>query len=187
MQSFLVVIVVSSLAFIGTMFDNFFAFAAQLIVTEHEKYRRVSWAQGLGVALLVALAAGVGALLAPIPLRWIGLLCIAPFGFALYAWRHRDEPREQYRRGSLTTLLVTVALGGDNIAVWIPLLRANGMAKAVVTVVVFAFWEAIFLVSAQRFAQHPKVVVWGRAHAPKVVPVVYFLLGILILVECRTF
>src|ERR1700679_3725001 len=98
------------------MFDNFFAFAAPLIVTDHEKYRRVAWAQAIAVAALVALAGGIGALLAPVPLRWIGLLCVAPFGFAIYAWRHRDAPREQYRRGSITTFAITLALGGDNLA-----------------------------------------------------------------------
>jgi cadmium resistance protein CadD (predicted permease) len=186
-QTFLVVVVVASLAFIGTMFDNFFAFAAQLIVTGHEKYRRVAWAQAIAVAVLVALAAGIGTLLAPVPLRWVGLLCVAPFSFAIYAWRHRQQPREQFKRGSITTFAVTLALGGDNIAVWIPLLRANGVGRALVTVAVFACWEAIFLLSAQRLTKHPKVVTWGRAHAPKALPVVYFLLGVLILVECRTF
>jgi cadmium resistance protein CadD (predicted permease) len=186
-QTFLVVIVVSSLAFVGTMFDNFFAFAAQLIVTEHSKYRRIAWAHGIAVAVLVALAGGIGALLAPVPLRWVGLLCVAPFSFAIYAWRHREQPREQYKRGSITTFAMTLALGGDNIAVWIPLLRANGVARAVVTVVVFALWDSIFLVSAQRLATHPTVVEWGRAHAPNALPVVYFLLGVLILLECRTF
>ena len=63
MQSFLVVVIVSSLAFVATMFDNFFAFAAQLIVTDHEKFRRVAWAQGIAVVVLVALAGGIGALL----------------------------------------------------------------------------------------------------------------------------
>ena len=82
---------------------------------------------------------------------------------------------------------MTLALGGDNIAVWIPLLRANGIARAIVTVVVFALWDAIFLLSAQRLAKHPTVVTWGRAHAPNALPIVYFLLGVLILVECRTF
>jgi cadmium resistance protein CadD (predicted permease) len=183
-QTFLVVIVVASLAFIGTMFDNFFAFAAQLIVTGHEKYRRVAWAQAIAVTVLVALAAGIGTLLAAVPLRWVGLLCVAPFSFAVYAWRH---PRKQFKRGSFTTFAVTLALGGDNIAVWIPLLRANGVTRAIVTVAVFACWEVVFLFSAQRLAQHPKVVTWGRAHAPKVLPIVYFLLGVLILVECRTF
>jgi cadmium resistance protein CadD (predicted permease) len=186
-QTFLVVIVVSSLAFVGTMFDNFFAFAAQLIVTDHAKYRRVAWAQGIAVAVLIALAGGIGALLAPVPLRWVGLLCVAPFGFAIYAWRHREQPREQYKRGSITTFAMTLALGGDNIAVWIPLLRANGVTRAIVTVVVFACWDVIFLFSAQRLAQHPKVVTWGRAHAPTALPIVYVLLGVLILLECRTF
>jgi cadmium resistance protein CadD (predicted permease) len=185
-QTFLVVIVVSSLAFVGTMFDNFFAFAAQLIVTDHQKYRRVAWAQAIGVAVLVALAGGIGALLAPIPLRWVGLLCVAPFGFAIHAWRHREQPREQYKRGSITTFAMTLALGGDNIAVWIPLLRANGVSRAIVTVIVFACGDAIFLFGAQRLAKHPKVVIWGRAHAPQALPLVYFLLGVLILVECRT-
>jgi cadmium resistance protein CadD (predicted permease) len=186
-QTFLVVIVVSSLAFVGTMFDNFLAFAAQLIVTDHAKFRRVAWAQGIAVGALVALAGGIGALLAPVPLRWVGLLCVAPFSFAIYAWRHREQPREQFKRGSFTTFAVTLALGGDNIAVWIPLLRANGVARAVVTVAVFACWEAAFLLSAQRLAKHPKVVGWGRTHAPQVLPFIYFLLGVLVLVECRTF
>jgi cadmium resistance protein CadD (predicted permease) len=185
-QSFLVVVIVSSLAFVATMFDNFFAFAAQLIVTDHEKFRRVAWAQGIAVVVLVALAGGIGALLAPVPLRWVGVLCVAPFSFAVYAWRHREKPREQHKRGSITTFAMTLALGGDNIAVWIPLLRANGVARAVVTVVVFACWDVIFLWSAQRLAKHPKVVAWGRAHAPQALPIVYFLLGVLILVECRT-
>src|ERR1700722_13437206 len=158
------------------MFDNFFAFAAQLIVTDHEKFRRVAWAQGIAVVVLVALAGGIGALLAPVPLRWVGVLCVAPFSFAVYAWRHREKPREQHKRGSITTFAMTLALGGDNIAVWIPLLRANGVARAVVTVVVFACWETAFLLSAQRLAKHPKVVSWGRTRAPHVLPFIYFLL-----------
>ena len=34
------VVVVASLAFLGTMFDNFFAFAAQLVITDRRRYRR---------------------------------------------------------------------------------------------------------------------------------------------------
>ncbi len=187
MQYFLVVVVISSLAFLGTMFDNFFAFSARLIITAHEKYRRLYWAQGLGVAALVALTASIGTILAPVPLRWVGLLCVAPFSFALYAWRHRATPHELHKRGSLTTFVSTLALGGDNIAVWIPLLRANGATRAITTIAVFAFWEAVFLFGAQRLARHPPIVAWGRQHSPHVLPVTYFLLGVLVLVECHTF
>ena len=187
MHTIIGVVVVATLAFVGTMFDNFFAFAAQLIVTDRARFRRVSTAQALAMALLLGVAGAIGTILAPIPVRWIGLLCVAPFGFAIHAWRHRDAPREQYRRGSITTFAVTLALGGDNLAVWIPLLRANGLAHGLITAAVFVVLEVAFLISAQRLALHPRVVSWGRNHAPAVIPFVYVALGFLILWECHTF
>jgi cadmium resistance protein CadD (predicted permease) len=186
-HTFLGVVVVTSLAFLGTMVDNYFAFAAQLVVTERTRFRRVSWAQAIGVTTIVVIASGVGSLLAPIPLRWVGLLSIAPFAFAVHAWRRRTSPREQFRRGGITTFMITMALGGDNLAVWIPLFRADGFVHAVVTAATFALWEVLFLVSAQRLASHPRVVKWGADHAPTFMPFVYVALGLLILIECHTF
>jgi cadmium resistance protein CadD (predicted permease) len=143
-HSVVAVVLVASLAYVGTMFDNFFAFAAQLVITDRRHYRRIGWAQALGILMLLVVASGVGSLLAPIPTRWIGLLCVAPWALALHAWRHRDQPaREQFRRGALTTFMVTLALGGDNLAVWIPLLRAHGAAVGAATVAIFIVWECL--------------------------------------------
>jgi cadmium resistance protein CadD (predicted permease) len=180
------VVVVATLAFVGTMFDNFFAFAAQLVVTDTSKFRRVSLAQAFAIVSLFAVAASLGAVLAPIPVRWIGVLCVAPFAFALHAWRHRDAPREQYRRGGLTTFALTLALGGDNLAVWIPLLRANSLRHGFIVAGVFVVLDVMFLFGAQRLARHPRVVTWGRRHAPTIIPFVYVALGVLILWECHT-
>ncbi len=187
MHTIVGVVLVASLAFLGTMVDNFFAFSAQLVLTEPARYRRVSWAQAGAFTVLVVIAAGVGTLLDVIPVRWIGLLCVAPFGFAIHAWRHRRSPHEQYRRGAITTFMVTLALGGDNVAVWIPLFRAAGLGHGAVALCTFAAWDLIFLFCARRLATHPRVVEWGRAHMPSVMPYVYVLLGVLVLVECRTF
>ncbi|MDE3064953.1 MAG: cadmium resistance transporter [Acidobacteriota bacterium] len=187
MHDVLAVVAVASLAFVGTMFDNYFAFAAQLVVTERSRFRRVSWAQALGVASLVLVAGATGSLLAPIPLRWVGLLAVAPWALAAHAWRHRaDEPRAAFRRGALTTFAVTLALGGDNLAVWIPLLRARGVGAGALTVGVFALWEVLFVATAGALAGHPRVVAWGTRRGPGLVPWVYLLLGVLVLVECRT-
>ncbi|HEY5104414.1 MAG TPA: cadmium resistance transporter [Acidimicrobiales bacterium] len=186
MHTILGVVVVTSLAFIGTMVDNYFAFAAQLLVTDRARFRRVSWAQALGVASIVIIASAIGSLLTPIPLRWLGVLSLAPFGFALSAWRHRSTPREQNRRGSITTFMITLALGGDNLAVWIPLFRANGFVRAFAAAATIALWELLFLLSAQRLASHPRVVKWGADYAPTFMPFVYLSLGVLILIECHT-
>ncbi|MFI5035178.1 MAG: cadmium resistance transporter [Acidimicrobiales bacterium] len=187
MHGVVAVVVVASLAFLGTMFDNYFAFAAQLVVTERAHFRRVGWAQVWGVASLLVVAGAVGSLLAPVPLRWVGVLCVAPWALALHAYRHRVDPqRERYPRGALTTYVVTLALGGDNLAVWIPILRAGGVGRGVGTVAVFVGWEVLFVVSAQALAGHPRVVSWGTRWGPRLVPWVYLALGGLILVECHT-
>jgi cadmium resistance protein CadD (predicted permease) len=184
-HTILSVVIVAILAFVGTMFDNFFAFAAQLLVTEERRVRRVSYAQALGVATLLVLAGGIGSLLEPIPLPWVGVLCVAPWALAWYAWRKRDRPPgEVFRRGALTTFAMTLALGGDNLAVWIPLLRADGVAHAFVTVIIFAVMELLFIVTAQRITRHPGLVAWGTKHAPAFLPWLYFGLGVLILIEC---
>ncbi|MHB8378687.1 MAG: cadmium resistance transporter [Acidimicrobiales bacterium] len=186
MHTILGVVVVATLAFVGTMIDNFFAFTAQLLVTEPDRFRRVSWAQALGVTSMVALAGGLGSLLTPIPVRWIGILAVAPMWFAWHTLRNRTAPRQQFRRGALTTFVMTFALGGDNLAVWIPLLRANGFTHALVTIATFALLEVVFVVSAQHLATHPRVVAWGNQHAPTFMPYVYVFLGVLILFECHT-
>jgi len=181
------VIVLSSLAFVGTMSDNFLAFGAQLVVTDASRVARVCRAQALAVGTIVIMASALGSVFAPVPVRWLGVLCVAPFYFAWHAWQHRHEVREQFRRGAVTTFTVTLAIGGDNLAVWTPLFRSSGVAKSFLVVATFALWEVLFLVAVRRLAQHPRVVTWGTRVAPHVTPVVYFLLGILVLVECRSF
>jgi cadmium resistance protein CadD (predicted permease) len=188
MRIALVDVMVASLAFVGTMFDNLFAFASQLIVTDPARHRRVAWAQSLGVLTLIALAAGVGTLLAVVPTRWVGLLAVAPWALAAHAWRHRgDARRQQFRRGAITTFTITLALGGDNLAVWIPLLRAGGSYRGLATAATFMAWEALFVSGAIALARHPRVVTWGSKWGPSLVPWVYLGLGVMILVECHTF
>jgi cadmium resistance protein CadD (predicted permease) len=188
MHTVLGVIVVSSLAFVGTMIDNFFAFAAQLSLTNRVRFQRVSIAHALGVFSLIVLAGGIGSLLTSIPLRWVGVLCVAPWALGVHAWRQRHSSvSEQYRRGALTTYLLCVALGGDNIAVWIPLLRANGKWHELVAVIVFAIWETLFILGSQKVATHPRVITFGATYGRTLIPWVYAALGVLILIECGTF
>ena len=140
MNTFVLDAAIASVAFIGTMFDNYFAYAAQLLVTEPKKIKRV----------------------------------------------RNKEPRKIYKRGAVTTFLMTFAIGGDNIAVWTPLLRASDNTKTLISAGVFIFWELIFVATAQTLTQRPRVVAWGNKRAPELIPWVYLLLGVMILVECRT-
>lgn len=174
-------------AFVGTMIDNYFAFAAQLLLTDHKKFRQIGIAQGLGVAVLVLLSLALGSVLSFVPLRVFGVVALAPWALGLHAWRHRHDPaRPVNRRGVITTLTMTLILGGDNIAVWVPLLRSTHVSQTLLSIATFVVLDTIFIVSAQFLTRHPKVVTWGEKWADVAVPWIYFLLGVLILFECGT-
>jgi cadmium resistance protein CadD (predicted permease) len=178
--------VVGSVAYVGTMVDNLFAFAAQLSLTTRERFSSVTVAQCAGVVTLVVVAAGVGSTLHIVPLRWVGLLALAPWALAWHQWRHRhDALTASVRRGVLTTFLVTIGLGGDNLAVWIPLLRAASVGREFALCVIFAIWQVIFVGASWALATHPRVVSWGQRSGRVVVPWLYLVLGVVILVECK--
>lgn len=187
MHSVFAAAIVAALAFLGTMYDNYFAFAAQLVVTPPEKVRSVSQAQALGIGVLVVFSLAVGKGLGFVPLRLVGLTCIAPWGLGLHAWRHRhDEQHAVYKRGALTTFVMSFALGGDNLAVWAPLFRADSALKIATDAVVFLLLEALFIGSALRLTRFPKALAWGAKTGRYLIPWVYLFLGVLILVECGT-
>jgi cadmium resistance protein CadD (predicted permease) len=185
-HSTIVLLFVGSLAFFATMVDNLFAFAAQLALTPRERFAVVSASQSMGVAVLAGLAVGVGTSLDVVPLRWVSVLALAPWGLAWHQWRQRDvEGVASVRRGVVTTFVVTIALGGDNLAVWIPLLRANGAWHEVELLVVFALWQSIFVALAWSLAAHPRIARWTQRGGAHLVPWLYVVLGVAILFECH--
>jgi len=179
-------VLVGSFAYVATMVDNLFAFSAQLAVTPRERFGLVTIAQGTGVAVLVVLAVAVGSTLDVVPLRWVGLLALAPWTLAWRMWRSRHyDISESARRGALTTFAVTLGLGGDNLAVWIPLLRASGVVHALALIAIFCVCQAVFVALSWGLATHPRVVSWGQHRGRYVVPWLYLVLGAVILFECR--
>jgi cadmium resistance protein CadD (predicted permease) len=81
------------------------------------------------------------------------------------------------------TFLATVALGGDNVAVWTPLLRAGNFVHGGVVLAVFAGCQILFVSFARRLVLHPRITQWGEKVGHWALPVVYVLLGVVILLE----
>ncbi|MBW4030560.1 MAG: hypothetical protein HIU57_07805 [Acidobacteria bacterium] len=185
MHSTYVLLLAGSLAYLGTMVDNLFAFASQLVVTPRERFPSVTVSQSVGVAVLVAVAVVVGTSLNVVPLRAVAILALAPWGLAWHQWRQRASAASpSVRRGAATTFVVTVGLGADNLAVWIPLLRANGGWRQLALVAIFSLWQLLFVALSWRLATHPRVLRWGQRSGEHVVPWLYVVLGVAILFEC---
>ncbi|MER5644768.1 cadmium resistance transporter [Streptosporangium sp. NPDC002524] len=149
--------------------------------------------QYAGIAALVAVSAAAALGLAVVPDRWVGLLGLVPFGMGVWglvkAWRARragkdgDDEAPRVASGVLSIAGVTVANGADNISVYTPMFRTIGPASSVVTVVVFAVLVAVWCAAASWLGSHKKVIALVERTGAWLVPVVFMVIGAVIVAE----
>jgi cadmium resistance protein CadD (predicted permease) len=166
--------------------------------------------QYLGFAgiLLAAVLGTLGAGL--LPEKAIPYLGLLPLFLGLRAawevWRERREMAAGAEAGSethgaeaqgtihpgrqpgvLTVAAVTLANGGDNIGVYVPVFAATGIGALVTYVIVFLLLVAVWCLAGWWFASRPVVAQvltrWGHV----ILPVVLIAIGLIILIEGGAF
>ena len=144
--------------------------------------------QYLGIAVLVAVSAAAAAGLAAVPDRWVGLLGLPPLGLGVAglvrAVRSRgdDEPPPAVvASGVLPVAGVTIANGADNLSVYTPMFHALGPGATLVAVVVFAAGTAVWCLAGSWLGSHPRVIAVLGRYGHWIVPVVFVVLGAVIL------
>lgn len=163
---------------------------------DHGSDRRIVIGQYLGFAaiLAVAVAAAFGATFLPGPaIPYLGLLPLAlGLKAAWQAWKHRhDEDDEQGPTGggpkALEVAAVTLANGGDNIGVYVPVFATAGVSGMSVYAIVFLILVAVWCFAGRFFATRPVIaqVLSRRGHI--LLPLVLIGIGLLILIEGGAF
>jgi cadmium resistance protein CadD (predicted permease) len=137
---------------------------------------------GIGLLVLVSFLAALG--LSTVPVKWVGVLGLIPLlrgihGLArLIRDRRVDGPDPPaLARGLVSVVVITVANGGDNIALYTPAFRIMGAANATVTVVVFAICTAVWCLLGQLAISHQRLVEALQRSSRWLVPVVMTVLG----------
>lgn len=189
-------IAIAVMVFVSTNIDDIFLLAA-FFSDRKLTARSVVLGQCLGIAVLVAVSTVVAWLSMALPEGWISLLGLVPLYLGLKQvkslWTAADESAEddeiqlqeqQMARGLHSQMLgvagVTIANGGDNLGVYIPMF-ANSLAAIPLFVAVFAVMTLLWcflghvLVNNQMFGH------WIRRYGHKILPVVLILLGLDIL------
>ena len=151
----------------------------------------VGFAAILAAAVIGALGAG---LLPESVLPYLGLLpMILGFRAGWKAWRERRDTDEDSPAdvgsdvGILTVAAVTLANGGDNIGVYVPVFANSGTNGMVVYIVVFLALVAVWCAAGRFFATRPPVARalsrWGHV----LLPVVLIAIGLVILIDGGAF
>src|SRR5919199_3940599 len=199
-------------AFVATNIDDIvilLLFFAQ--VDANFRRRHIVVGQYLGFTLLIiaSLPGFFGGLV--VPREWIGLLGLLPIAIGIKQLVSREQDTEQVQtvtsdleptspRNPLWSFLssvlspqsykvaaVTVANGGDNISIYIPLFAGSNLIRLGVIVGGFFFMVGVWCAIAYRLTRQPTIARVLSRYGHAIVPFVLIALGLYILYERGTF
>lgn len=142
---------------------------------------------GFSAILAVAVAAAYGAsFLPPKAVAYLGLVPIA-LGIRA-AWKHgKADEEEPPVLGIWAIAGVTLANGGDDIGVYVPVFATAGLGATAVYVIVFLVLVAVWCLAGRLLVAHPAVATRASRWAHVLLPVVLIALGLLILIDGGAF
>ena len=146
--------------------------------------------QFAGVAALFLASASGSLLSLVIPKAYLGLLGILPIVIGirkLSDLRHDASAPENSSQGSVAGVtLVTIANGGDNIAIYIPAFAVHSGAEIAVIAMVFVAMTALWCMLAHWMVNHRRFGVPLRRYGHIFAPLVLIGLGLVIIYKAGT-
>ncbi|MGW3888678.1 cadmium resistance transporter [Micromonospora chokoriensis] len=137
---------------------------------------------GIGALALASAVVAAGLLVVPDP--WTGLLGLLPIVLGIRALRRSDEDdTPTVVTGTLGVAGVTIANGADNVAVYVPVFRALGVADSAVFLLVFVLLIAVWCAVGAWLGGHPRVVRLVERAGHWLVPTIFIGIGVVILVS----
>ena len=177
------VLVLGLSSFAVTNVDNAITAAAQQAAVP-AKRRSLRRGQLVGNLILILGCWAVAAALGELPTWSFAVLAVIPAWFCVAAIRVLRHPAEERRVNvarATTAALVTIAAGGDNLAVYLPLLRRDLGTGALTLVLTWCACAVALVWLATLVASHPKVEAAAERVGHYVLPIIYAALVVLIL------
>jgi cadmium resistance protein CadD (predicted permease) len=198
MHSFLALTGMAVVLFASTNIDDLFVLVG-FFADPKLQARDIVLGQYSGIMALLCVSLGASLLSLKIPRTWVGLLGVLPILiggkklFDLYRKRQRiggnaGRFSDAGRNGRVTTVaMVTMANGGDNIAIYTPLFAIRSAYEMALIALVFVVMIALWCFTAQAVVNHPRLGLPIRRYGSLLSPVVLIGLGALILYEAGSF
>jgi len=179
------VILTATAAFLGTNLDDILILT---LLFAQAKGGRAAIAAGqlAGIGVLTTVSFLGARLMQGLPAAALALPGLIPIALGVRAWvqYHRNpEPEAVSAVGFTQTMLLTLANGGDNLGVYIPLFAGYGPPQMAMTAGVFALMTALWCLLGIKLAKLPALGVRIRRYRHILVPAVLIALGIYILLE----
>lgn len=190
------ILITSVIAFTSTNLDDIFLLTL-FYGNKEFKSKDIIVGQLLGISTLIAVSL-VGALIGLLVQQaYIGLLGLVPMFLGLKGIlgllkgkpddEEVDMDKGRGRSKVLTVAGVTIANGGDNIGIYVPLFATLTWTDKTTMVIIFLAMTLLWCMIAKYFVKHPYVASVVEKYGHIITPFVLVLLGIFILYENGTF
>ena len=189
------IIISSMLVFISTSIDYLVVLTILFSTMNTGKQRSIYIGQYIGTGLLVGFSLIAAYFLNFIPQDWvIGLLGLLPLILGIRAIfidedvDEKDlEEKMSHRQSEVASVVaLTIALGGDNLGIYIPYFTGMSFQEVMVVILVFIIGIFALCYLSKRLASVPMIGEVVERYEKVIVPVVFIGLGILILLENGT-
>ena len=184
---------VAIVLFVATNLDDVFLLIAFFADPKLE-IRQIVIGQYVGMAVLYATSVVASLTALVIPEIYIGLLGLIPIGIGIYQLRElrgedfdAEDPVRTASSGAWAVAAITLASGGDNIAVYTPVFALRPLGETLAIGGVFAVLVALWVGAAWWLMRHPKMGPPIRRWGEKAVPFVLIAIGVLVILEARTY
>lgn len=184
---------VAAAAFFSTNLDNALVTVAMVAAAPAERSRRIALGQIIGFIVLVMVAAAAAILLFEFSPATVGILGLVPLALGVRGLFHlrrgRGRPDAGQRAvgsGVIAAMLLTIATGGDNLAVYIPLFRVGGGTNIAATTVVFVIGEVLLTVFVLFAGNHPHLRRVSARLGAIALPILMCTVGVLVLLRAGT-
>ncbi len=192
-------------AFVGTNVDNCVVTTAMVAGAPLERAHRIAAGQVVGFGFVVVVAATAAALLFEFSAAAVGLLGLVPLAIGVHGLIGLRLGRSDHAGGdgsppmgrrratdravgrSLTAAaLVTIAAGGDNLAVYIPLFHEGGATNLISIATVFVAGEVALTMLILTAGRHPRARETMTRLGAVAVPILLCVIGALVLLSAGT-
>lgn len=183
---------ISAGAFVSTNLDDIFVLMMFFAQAENRREKQsIVIGQTAGISVLVLVSLLGASFLRLLPEKCIGILGFIPIILGIRELlSDRNEIRSKtdasdknIHSRAVSVMLVTIADGGDNLGVYIPLFAGFSAAQMMAAVCVFLCMTALWCFLAGRLASIPAVQTVLRRYRRVLVPVVLIALGLMIFAE----
>lgn len=195
---------VAAAAFVATNVDNTVVTTTLVAGAPLDRAHRIAAGQVVGFVAIVCMAAAAAAVLFEFSPAAVGLLGFVPLAIGvrglvglLVRPHPAEEPGRSRRRRRPATdravgrslaavALITLAAGGDNLAVYIPLFRQGGAGNLAAIALVFAVGEVGVTAAILAAGRHPRARTVMTKLGAVAVPLLLCGVGVLVLVSAGT-